>query len=191
MQSPCGAPGINPEPSPNPQTRRTGLRALLTGDAEAIAESCQDEEITRWTSIPSPYTLDYAHAFVDLAERWRTEGSSYQFAVVDLSDNTFAGTIGLDAVLSPPAQVGYWIAPWARRKSFATRALSLASSWAFSELGLDSFELVTKVGNVASERVAAKVGFQFISADTDYSPMYGSKTVEVRKWALQRDPRLG
>jgi RimJ/RimL family protein N-acetyltransferase len=168
-----------------------GLRALIAGDAEAITESCQDEEISRWTSIPSPYVLDYAHAFVDIAERWRAEGSAYHFAVVDLSDGTFAGTIGLDAVLRPPAQVGYWIAPWARRKGFATRALSLASSWAFGELGLVSLELVTKIGNVPSERVAAKVGYEFVSLVADHAPMHGTETVEVRRWVLRRERTLG
>lgn len=161
-----------------------GLRAMVPADAVAIMEACQDDEIIRWTSIPSPYTLEFAHTFISLAAQWRAEGSSFQFAVINLGDGSFAGTIGLDAVLRPPAQVGYWIAPWARRQGFASRALTLVTSWAIRELGVETIELVTKIGNEASERVAGNAGFAFVDEIAEHQPMYGSETVRVRRWAL-------
>ena len=55
---------------------------------------------------------------------------------------------------------GYWAALWARNMGATTRALRLLCRWAFDALHLDAIELMTVVGNVASERVAEKAGFE-------------------------------
>lgn len=91
------------------------LRHFTMDDVDDITAACQDPEITRWTSIPSPYPREFAELFVSLQDQWRREGSGYHFAIVDVSGGRLSGSIGLDAVLDPPAEVGYWIAPWARR----------------------------------------------------------------------------
>lgn len=100
-----------------PRWRRA--RSVIGGnaadDVDDITAACQDPEITRWTSIPSPYPREFAELFVSLQDQWRREGSGYHFAIVDVSGGRLSGSIGLDAVLDPPAEIGYWIAPWARR----------------------------------------------------------------------------
>lgn len=160
-----------------------GLRPFEPTDADAIAAACQDPEIIRWTSIPSPYNIDYARLFVTLCDTWRDEGSAFHFAIVDRRDGSFGGSIGLDAVRQPPAQVGYWVAPWARRRGLASRALQLVTTWALQDLRLDAVELVTKIGNEPSERVATNAGYEFVEEVADHAPTYGSGTVRVRRWA--------
>jgi len=56
--------------------------------------------------------------------------------------------------------IGYWCAPWARRRGVTTRALRLLCRHAFEELGLERLELVADPDNVASQGVAEKTGFQ-------------------------------
>lgn len=160
-----------------------GLRPFESADADAIAAACQDVEIIRWTSIPSPYTIDFACLFITLCDTWRDEGSAFHFAIVDRRDGSFGGSIGLDAVQRPPAQVGYWVAPWARHQGLASRALQLVTTWALQELRLEVVELVTKIGNEPSERVAANAGYEFVEEVADHEPTYGSETVRVRRWA--------
>jgi RimJ/RimL family protein N-acetyltransferase len=159
-----------------------GLRPFEPADADAITAACQDAEISRWTSIPSPYTLDFARLFVTLCDTWRGEGSAFHFAIVDRRDGSFGGSIGLDAVQRPPAQVGYWVAPWARRQGLASRALRLVTTWALQDLHLEAVELVTKIGNEPSERVAANAGYEFVEEVADHAPTGGSETVRVRRW---------
>jgi RimJ/RimL family protein N-acetyltransferase len=159
-----------------------GLRPFESADADAIAAACQDTEIVRWTSIPSPYSIDFARLFVTLCDTWRDEGSAFHFAIVDRRDGSFGGSIGLDAIQRPPAQVGYWVSPWARRQGFASRALQLVTTWALQDLRLEVVELVTKIGNEPSERVAANVGYEFVEEVADHEPTYGSETVRVRRW---------
>jgi RimJ/RimL family protein N-acetyltransferase len=159
-----------------------GLRHFTLDDVDGITAACQDREIIRWTTIPSPYTVEFATAFVTLQDGWRAEGSAFHFAIVDRRDGGLSGSIGLDSIQQPPAQVGYWVAPWARRRGFATHALRLVTTWAFKSLRLDAISLVTKVGNNASERVAANSGYVFSEEVTDDVPANVAERFTVRRW---------
>ncbi|KPC96276.1 acetyltransferase, partial [Streptomyces sp. NRRL F-6602] len=45
-------------------TARLTLRALATADVDAVYRACQDPEIRRWTTVPSPYRRADAEHFV-------------------------------------------------------------------------------------------------------------------------------
>jgi RimJ/RimL family protein N-acetyltransferase len=159
-----------------------GLRPFTLADVGSITAACQDSEIIRWTSIPSPYPAEFATAFVRLQDEWRADGSAFHFAIVDRRDGELGGSIGLDAIKFPPAQVGYWVAPWARRRGLATHALRLVTAWAFETLPLDTISLVTKIGNEPSERVAAAAGYEFLDEVGDYGSVSGTNGFTVRRW---------
>ncbi len=159
-----------------------GLRYFNLDDVEAITAACQDSEITRWTAIPSPYTAEFATEFVNLQDGWRADGSAFHFAIVDRKDGGFSGSIGLDSIKHPPALVGYWVAPWARRRGFATHALRLVTTWAFESRRVESISLVTKIGNAPSERVAAAAGYSFSDEVPDYGPAEAAERFVVRRW---------
>ncbi len=40
------------------------LRPWLNADVESLHLACQNEDIQRWTTVPSPYTLSHAQDFV-------------------------------------------------------------------------------------------------------------------------------
>jgi len=58
------------------------------------------------------------------------------------------------------ATVGYWMAAEARGQGICTRALRLLSRHALDGLELQRVDLITDPDNVASQRVAEKVGFR-------------------------------
>jgi RimJ/RimL family protein N-acetyltransferase len=126
------------------------LRARTEDDVPAITEACQDPEIARWTTVPSPYTEDDARRFV------RENPDAY--AIVDLETGEFLGSIGWH-VFDDNVQVGYWMKREARGRGSATRALRLLAAWAFAELGAGRVQLLTEPENIASQRVAEKAGF--------------------------------
>lgn len=164
-----------------------GLRYFTLDDVEGITAACQDSEIIRWTSIPSPYTVEFATTFVALTQERRENGSALHFAIVDRGDGGLGGAIGLDSINQPPAQVGYWVAPWARRRGLATNALRLVTTWAFECLRLDTIHLVTKIGNGPSERVATNAGYVFTDEVTDYGPAGAAEQFTVRRWVHRSD----
>lgn len=145
---------------------RLYLRPLRLGDAGQIFEACQDPEIQRWTSVPSPYTRADAEMFAGelVSSRWAT-GEGAIFGVFDLGGDRLLATVGLHdieeraAAQGGRAELGYWCAPWARGKGIVTDAGRLACQWAFDDLRLARIDWYAEVGNTASRRVAEKIGF--------------------------------
>jgi RimJ/RimL family protein N-acetyltransferase len=87
------------------------------------------------------------------------------------------------------AALGYWVTEWARARGFATRALVLASQWAFDVLNPPGLFLETLDGNVASERVAEKSGYVVAEYKSeDYARPASRETPEalrVKQWVLR------
>ena len=128
------------------------LRPFTLDDVPAITRACQDTEIQRWIPlIPRPYTEDDARAFVT------AEDLGHQFAIT--KDGELVGSIGMRVNRFGGGHIGYWCAREARGQGLTPRALRLVCRFGIEELGLGRLELVTDPDNMASQRVAEKVGF--------------------------------
>jgi RimJ/RimL family protein N-acetyltransferase len=147
-------------------TPRLLLREWREADIDAITEACQDEEIQRYTTVPTPYTRADAETFVrSLCPARRTAGTDATFGVFAADTGMLVGAIGLHnlAQLDEPAGgsggVGYWTARGARRRGLTTEAVSAVCRWGFAELGLALIRWDAIVGNDGSWEVARRVGF--------------------------------
>ncbi len=127
------------------------LRAFADADVPALTAACQDPEIPRWTTVPSPYGEDEARSFIQSRPNAR--------AIVDASTGELLGSIGWRLVDQENIQVGYWVARERRGAGVATRALRLLSRWALEELAAGRVQLLADPRNAASQRVAEKAGF--------------------------------
>ena len=56
------------------------------------------------------------------------------------------------------ANLGYWVRVDAANRGTATAAVGLLRQWAFQHTDLERLEIVVALGNLASQRVAAKSG---------------------------------
>jgi len=133
------------------------LRDWIEADVPGLVAACNDPEIARWIPvIPSPYTEQDALAFI------RGEvGSVPEHSFAISQDGVLLGAIGMGVnSINYRGRIGYWIAAPARGRGVCTRALRLLSQWALDELGLQRLDVITDPENVASQRVAEKVGFQ-------------------------------
>jgi RimJ/RimL family protein N-acetyltransferase len=132
------------------------LRPWTEDDVPAIVAACNDPEIPRWIPvIPRPYTEADALAFV---RGEATASPEHSFAVTE--DGVVVGSIGMTTNDKGTGSIGYWCASEARGRGVTTRALRLLSRWGRDELHLARLELITDPDNVASQRVAEKVGFR-------------------------------
>jgi RimJ/RimL family protein N-acetyltransferase len=137
------------------------LRPWWLDDVPAIVEACSDPEIVRWlTMIPSPYTTRDAEDFIGRAREDWERGDVFQLAIVDAETGRLAGSIAMRAMRFDTGHFGYWVAREARGRGVATEALRALCRWAVDELGVKRLELVTDPDNLASQRVAERVGFQ-------------------------------
>jgi len=141
----------------------------VEADVERVYEACQDEAISRFTAtLPSPYARADAVAWIAAHDSLRRDGSGLDLAI-ELDEVGLAGAIGLTTFDwdAETARVGYWVAPWARGRGAATRALRLISGYGLGALGLRSITLDTAPGNDASQRVAVRAGYAYIGTVDD------------------------
>lgn len=137
------------------------IRRWRSTDAPRVHAACQDPEIARWIPfIPRPYLAADAEAFVAMShDRW-AEGVEAGFAIADPVTGDLLGALALHPSGAERWEIGYWVAPWARRRGVATHAVRLVSAWAMRTYGLVRLALLTLDGNVASQAVAVAAGFR-------------------------------
>ena len=186
-------PLFRPFPPPDPPLTDglVVLRLPRDADAPAIAAACRDPEIARWIPVPIPYRLEDARAFVAFAAEAWSNGHEPTFVIADTTSRTLVGTIAIHRRPDEPgkAAVGYWLAPEARGRGAATRAVRLAVRWAFAvESSLVRMELLTLVGNEASGRVALRAGFAREGVLRRYLPFRGGLVDAVMFARLRDDP---
>jgi RimJ/RimL family protein N-acetyltransferase len=138
------------------------LRPWAEADVSWLVAACNDPEITRWIPvIPSPYTEDDARAFIGGESRSAPGYSVPEHSFAIAVDDSPAGAIGMSVnSMNYRGRIGYWVAAPSRRAGVCTRALRLLSRWALDDLELRRLELITDPDNVASQRVAEKVGYR-------------------------------
>jgi RimJ/RimL family protein N-acetyltransferase len=156
------------------------LRRFRTSDVPAIARACDDDAAARFLpGLPSPYTEADARTYLEQCERLWREGSRFPFAIVDSETDELLGAIDVRPN-GGGSDVGYWVAPWARGRSVATRALRLVVAYAFERLGARRLELETHPENVASMRVAENAGFARVATVEAETPFRDGTTARVR-----------
>lgn len=86
-------------------------------------------------------------------------GTAFEFAILSAGDR-YLGGCGLNQIdrVNRRANLGYWVRSTATGQGVATRAVRALSDWAFEATDLVRLEVVVAVGNIASHRVAEKVG---------------------------------
>ena len=171
-------------PAPDPPLRDdvVTLRAWSTGDAAAITRACQDPEIPRWTTVPTPYNEADARGWLEIVTDPRLQ-DQLNFAVTRSDDGSLIGSLSLWIVKAGIVEFGYWAAAESRGQGHIPRALRLLARWTFEELRVPRLQLGTFPGNRPSERVAEKVGFSPEGVLRSYMDQRGERR-DVRMWSL-------
>ncbi|GIG65635.1 GNAT family N-acetyltransferase [Phytomonospora endophytica] len=143
-------------------TERLRLRPTVLSDAEDVAAACSDPSTREFlTMMPDPYTVEDAIEWIgNRASKAHDEGRA-QWTIADKDSGRLLGSLGFPMVMHGRgvAEVGYWVAPWARRKGIATEAVVAATDWAFAN-GIHRMTLVADLANFGSQRVALAAGFR-------------------------------
>lgn len=144
-------------------TERLVLHVPDESDIDAITAACQDPEIPRWTTVPSPYTRADAEEYVRLIGEWWADGSETIWCAY--RDGGLVASIGLHHIVSHHtgghAELGFWVAASARGNGYLVEAARAVVDWGFDELGLARLGWRAVAGNVASARSARALGFRY------------------------------
>ncbi len=150
------------------------LRPWSRDDAGFMVEAFADPAIRRYNGVldrlgqpAPPLSMAGAEAVIDeFAASWRSFAQTgvptgVAFAITDAKSGDLAGCCGVDNwSKADVAQFGYWIAPTARGRGYATRAAVLLTRWLF-ELGAARVFLTIVAGNDESAAVARRAGFVY------------------------------
>lgn len=120
-------------------------------------------EILHWEEWPEAVrSTEQAHALLERLESdWRA-GRTFSFGIFT-DEGVVIGGVTVSNVLwdCRCADLGYWVEPRFRGKGIAAWAARLLLDFCFRVLRLQRLALVIRVDNLASQRVAEKLGAQF------------------------------
>lgn len=141
-------------------TERLSLRMFTPDDTDETYEACQDPDIQRWTTVPSPYARVDAEGFIGgmVPDGWRHD-TEYTFAVRTRGGGPLVAAASLHHPRSGAWEVGFWTAKEHRGRGYMTETVLALARWAFTDLGCTRLEWRAEVGNTGSRTVAEKAGF--------------------------------
>jgi RimJ/RimL family protein N-acetyltransferase len=153
-------PGF-PLPEPPLSDDAVRLRPWSSADLDAALAATQDPLIQRFTRVPADQTMAQLREYVDGRDDARKTGEELALVIADTRTDDLLGTVSLlrFAWDERRGEIGYWVAPEARGRGVATRAVTLLSRWALRELPLERLALHTDRENLASQLVAERCGF--------------------------------
>lgn len=138
------------------------LRPLARDDVADVVAAARDPEVIRFTRVPAPYRREHARQFVDAAQD--EDESSLVFVVAEPAPGRPAGrltgVVGIEPDdASGTAEVGFWTAPWGRRRGRTRRSVSCVCQYSFDRLGLARLWMMADVRNAGSNAIAHRLGF--------------------------------
>ncbi|MFI2211177.1 GNAT family N-acetyltransferase [Streptomyces sp. NPDC020141] len=142
-------------------TERLLLRTFTADDTEAVLQACQDPDIQRWTTVPSPYERRHAAEYTErmVPDGWQA-GTMCTFAVLPREGGPLLASVAVTLrTYSGTWEIGFWTGREHRGNGFMAEAAGAVAHWIFTGLGATRLEWRAEVGNTASRAVAERTGF--------------------------------
>jgi RimJ/RimL family protein N-acetyltransferase len=149
------------ERAPTPTDGTIRLERWASRHSDGVAAAGRDPDVQQFTYVPSPWQEGFERAWLERYDDGWEEGTRAGFAIVDAASSEFLGLALLVRIdrAARECEAGYLVAPQARGRGVAVRALRLLTEWALTELQLLRVELRISTDNGASTRVAERAGF--------------------------------
>lgn len=145
-------------------TERLVLRRSVPEDAEAISAYRSDPEVHRYQGWQRTDPESVRAEIEEMARREPGDPGWVQLSVVERASGRLVGDVGLYGVAAEPGvvKVGYTIAPAFQGRGYGTEAMRALVAFAFDALGAEIVRAYADADNVASHRVAEKVGMRLV-----------------------------
>ncbi len=155
---------------------RVRLRAFGPQDIPLIIEAADDPMIPLITTVPRSADQRSARAYLSRQARRLATGEGYSFAIADHDDRA-RGQIGLWPRRDDGgrAGIGYWLAPSARGRGYASAAVGLVVDWAWTLGRIERLELFIEPSNAGSISVAESTGFTREGLLRSWMPVGGTR----------------
>ena len=150
------------------------LRMITPADSEAIHAYWRLPEVYEQTSA-DPWTLDGVTAFTEMNVEGAADGRWCRWGIVPEGSATLVGSIGI--VVTEPrhqrGEIGYDLAPAQQGNGLMTRAGAVVLEWALRAGRFHRVEATVMRGNIRSEGVLRRLGFECDAMLRDYKLVRG------------------
>ncbi len=145
-------------------TERLLLRRSVPEDAETISAYRSDPEVHRYQGWRRTDVASVHAEIEEMAAREPGDPGWVQLSVIERASGRLVGDVGLCGVEGEPGvvKVGYTIAPAFQGRGYGTEALRALVAFAFDVLGAEVVRAYADAENLASHRVAEKVGLRLV-----------------------------
>jgi RimJ/RimL family protein N-acetyltransferase len=146
-------------------TERLVLRRSRPEDAERISAYRSDPDVQRHQGWDRTDAEGIRREIEEMATRAPGDPQGWvQMSVEERQTGRLVGDVGLSPAEGEPGviKVGYTIDPAYQRNGYATEAVAALIDYAFGTLGADVVRAYASADNVASIRVADKVGMRLM-----------------------------
>ena len=160
--------------APRLETARLWLRPMAAADFDALLLIFTDPKVmAAFDSLPFDHSqmADWLQRNLD----HQTQYGYGLFSVLLKPDALLIGDCGLEVMDvdgEQCAELGYDFRSDYWNQGLATEAAKAVRDYAFAVLGLPRLVSLIRVGNIASQRVAEKVGMQYLGEFTRYGRRY-------------------
>jgi ribosomal-protein-serine acetyltransferase len=165
-------------------TIRPFRRRDVTALHEAIDASIKD--LQQWLPWANAYDRSVAQRFIrDSASAW-AEGRAFDFAVRSAEEPSLhIGNVSIwwTSRQNGIGEIGYWIRSDLTGQGVGTEVTARAIQIGFDEMDCHKIVLRIAVGNVASERIAQRLGFSYEGILRD-EVRIGDEWIDHTEWSL-------
>jgi RimJ/RimL family protein N-acetyltransferase len=159
---------------PTLATKRLLLRPMQADDFDALLEIFTDPQVMA-SFGGELFTPAQMQGWLDRNLAHQAEHGYGLFSVIRKADGLLIGNCGLEQMMvdgQAAAELGYDLRSDAWGQGYATEAACAVRDYAFSVLRLPQLISLIRVGNLASQRVAEKVGMRLLAEPERYGMRY-------------------
>lgn len=175
---------VAPGPCPMIETRHLVLRPVRMSDADAIAETLNDWQVTRMLSrVPLPYSRDDACDWLNRARSAVTP--DWQLAITE-GDDVMIGLVSLE-IRHGRWHLGYWLNRFYWGQGLMSEAAGAALSRFFRRMPEAMVHSGAYADNQASLRIQDKLGFRIIRCSDLFSASRNAMAPHIETRLTQPD----
>lgn len=139
------------------------IRELKLKDCRDIYLNANDIEISRFTSLPYPYTLNHAKDFINITKE-RKKSNWYELGIE--YENKIVGMFCLK-LKKTSANIGFWIGKDYRRKGLTFESCQLIIDYC-KKIGIKKINAECLLNNFKSSLLLEKLNFKLKRETKDF-----------------------
>lgn len=155
------------------------IRPFEEKDIDTFVEATLESQTTVGLWMPwctSTYSVQDASAWFDVCTLNLQINEAYDVGIFSMDNNSLLGGISINQINwdHKVGNIGYWVRQSQQKKGIASQAVLAIAQFGFTELKLQRLEIVAVVDNIASRKVAEKVGATFECVARNRLDLFGN-----------------